>query len=351
MLTMEAGNGQRAAEEIRFWKRQERDQAMLLRSMYFWGKEGETLAAWERAFAMLEAAAEQKLDEDQLMALAEEAVKQSQHWAAALEVIAERMGGNGPAPHMARESSYYQRRIAEEVQRIRKGSLRNSVLAEGTWSDPASAAPNAPVPIGGHTLPPLPYAYDALEPHLDAETVRIHHSILHKNYVEGLNRAEEKLAEARRTGNFDLVKHWERELAFNGAGHYLHTVYFFGMSPDGGGQPSGALAAQITEDFGSFEAFRRHFAQAAEKVEGSGWAHLIWSPRSQRLQILQAEKHQNLTQWDDIPLLSIDVWEHSYYLKYKNERAKYIEAWFELVNWPYAAERFHEASKLKWKPL
>jgi Fe-Mn family superoxide dismutase len=187
-------------------------------------------------------------------------------------------------------------------------------------------------------------------PPSSAETIRIHHDILHNNYVEGLNNAELKLAEARRTGDFDLVKHWERELAFHGAGHYLHTIYFFGMSPGGGGMPSGELAAQIASDFGSYAAFRLHFSKAAEKVEGSGWAHLVWSPRAQRLQILQAEKHQNLTQWDDVPLLSIDVWEHSYFLTYKQERSKYIDAWFDVVNWPYAVERYYAARQLKWKP-
>src|SRR5690606_28578293 len=110
--------------------------------------------------------------------------------------------------HMARDSKYFLGILNEQ---------RSPLLAEGAWS---GFPEESPVPIGGHQLPPLPYAYDALEPHLDAETVRIHHDILHRNYVEGLNKAELKLAEARQTGEFELVKHWERELAFNGAGHY-----------------------------------------------------------------------------------------------------------------------------------
>ncbi|SDE63549.1 superoxide dismutase, Fe-Mn family [Paenibacillus sp. UNCCL117] len=216
---------------------------------------------------------------------------------------------------------------------------------------PASAEPGKAVPIGGHRLPPLPYAYDALEPHIDAKTMRIHHDKHHQSYVDGLNKAEKKLQQARETGDFDLVKHWERELAFNGAGHYLHTLFWNVMKPGGGGQPAGPLAAEIRKSFGSFEAFQKQFSAAADKVEGGGWAILVWSPRSHRLEILQAEKHQNLSQWDVVPLLPLDVWEHAYYLKHQNERAKYIEAWWHTVNWAYVNERFNAARTLLWPPF
>ncbi|MEW9031685.1 MAG: superoxide dismutase, partial [Planifilum fimeticola] len=195
-----------------------------------------------------------------------------------------------------------------------------------------------------------PYPYNALEPHIDEKTMRLHHDKHHKSYVDGLNRAERMMLQARRTGNFDLIKHWEREAAFNGAGHYLHTLFWETMSPDGGGEPSGELRKQIDRDFGSFLAFKQHFSQAAEKVEGSGWAILVWSPRSQRLQILQAEKHQNLSQWDVIPLLPLDVWEHAYYLKYQNNRKAYIDAWWNVVNWPAVNRRYLKARRLRWKP-
>ena len=207
-----------------------------------------------------------------------------------------------------------------------------------------------PVPIGRHTLPPLPYPYDALEPHIDEKTMRLHHDKHHKSYVDGLNRAERMMYQARRTGNFELIKHWEREAAFNGAGHYLHTLFWETMSPDGGGEPSGDLRKQIIRDFGSFHAFKQHFSKAAEAVEGSGWALLVWSPRSQRLQILQAEKHQNLSQWDVVPLLPLDVWEHAYYLKYQNNRKAYIDAWWNVVNWPAVNRRYLKARRLRWKP-
>jgi Fe-Mn family superoxide dismutase len=209
---------------------------------------------------------------------------------------------------------------------------------------------SASVPIGGHALPPLPYPYDALEPHIDKETMRIHHDKHHQSYVDGLNKAEKELEKARQTGDYALVKHWERELAFNGAGHYLHTLFWNVMSPHGGGTASGAMARQIAQDFGSFEAFRNHFSNAAEKVEGGGWAILVWSPRSRRLEILTAEKHQNLSQWDAVPVLPLDVWEHAYYLKHQNKRADYIQAWWNVVNWPYVNQRFTEASRLVWPP-
>lgn len=207
------------------------------------------------------------------------------------------------------------------------------------------------VPIGQHQLPPLPYPYNALEPYIDETTMRLHHDLHHQSYVDGLNQAEKKLAQARETGQFELIKHWEREAAFHGAGHYLHTLFWETMSPQGGGKPTGPLLKQIEQDFGSFSAFKKHFTAAAEKVEGSGWAILVWSPRSRRLEILQAEKHQNLSQWDVIPLLPLDVWEHAYYLTYQNRRKEYIEAWWNVVNWPAVQKRFEKARKLKWTPF
>ncbi|WP_059042612.1 Fe-Mn family superoxide dismutase [Paenibacillus rubinfantis] len=208
-----------------------------------------------------------------------------------------------------------------------------------------------PVPIGGHILPPLPYPYNALEPHIDEQTMRIHHDKHHKTYVDDLNKAELKLQEARKSGNFDLVKHWERELAFNGAGHYLHTIFWDIMNPQGGGKPKGELLEQIKRDFGSYDAFHKQFSEAAAKVEGGGWAILVWSPRAHRLEILTAEKHQNLSQWDVVPLLPLDVWEHAYYLKHQNVRADYIKAWWNVVYWPAVAKRFESARKLKWQPF
>lgn len=205
-----------------------------------------------------------------------------------------------------------------------------------------------PVPIGGHRLPPLRYRYDALEPYISEETMRLHHDKHHQSYVDGLNKAELELKKARDRNEYELIKHWEKEAAFHGAGHYLHSIFWEVMHPDGGGEPKGKLAEQIKRDFGSVEKMKRHFSEAAKAVEGGGWAMLVWSPRSGRLQILQAEKHQNLSQQDVIPLLVLDVWEHAYYLQYKNERDKYIENWWEIVYWPEVENRFEKASQLVW---
>lgn len=194
-----------------------------------------------------------------------------------------------------------------------------------------------------YQLPELPYAYNALEPHYDEATVRLHHDAHHKAYVDGLNNAEAKLAEAREKGDFSLIKHWERELAFHGSGHLLHSLFWLNMSPKGGGTPSGSLVDQISQDFGSFEGFKKQFSAAAIAVEGSGWAVLVWNPEFKKLEILQAEKHQNLTQWGVISLLTVDVWEHAYYLKFQNKRAAWVEAWWNLVNWEDVVQRFEKA--------
>ncbi|BAD39190.1 putative superoxide dismutase [Symbiobacterium thermophilum IAM 14863] len=223
--------------------------------------------------------------------------------------------------------------------------------AAGRGVPPAGElSPPRPVPPGGHRLPPLPYPYDALEPYIDAETMRLHHDRHHRSYVEGLNRAERALAEARAAGDWALVKHWERELAFNGAGHYLHTLFWESMAPGAGGEPGGEVLAQIRQDFGDFRRFREQFSKAAENVEGGGWAVWVWAPRANRTEILTAEKHQNLSQWDVVPLLPLDVWEHAYYLKYRNDRAAYIEQWWNVVNWPAVERRLREARRIAWEP-
>ncbi|WP_066294097.1 superoxide dismutase [Bacillus sp. FJAT-29937] len=203
---------------------------------------------------------------------------------------------------------------------------------------------------GNHALPPLPYPYNGLEPYISEEIMRLHHDKHHKSYVDGLNKAEIALHEARKSGDYSLVKHWSRELAFHGSGHYLHTIFWNNMKPKGGGKPSGSLLKEIEKYFGSFEAFKKHFSEAAKQVEGVGWAILVWSPRSRHLEILQSERHMLLTQWDTIPLLVLDVWEHAYYLQYQNNRGDYVNNWWNLVNWKNVEDRFRSASELKWKP-
>nr|WP_289037502.1 superoxide dismutase [uncultured Allobacillus sp.] len=206
------------------------------------------------------------------------------------------------------------------------------------------------VPIGEHKLPPLPYPYDALEPYIDSEIMKLHHQKHHQSYVDGLNKAEKEMEKARKNDDYNLIKHWEREASFHGAGHYLHAIFWDIMNPKGGGKPKGELMECIKKSFHSFESFKRHFSEAAKNVEGVGWAILVWSPRSHRLEILQSEKHQVLTQWDVIPLLVLDVWEHAYYLQYKNKRDEYVDNWWNVVCWDTVSERLAQAKKVKWQP-
>jgi Fe-Mn family superoxide dismutase len=198
-----------------------------------------------------------------------------------------------------------------------------------------------------YDLSPLPYEYNALEPYIDEQTLRLHHDKHHKAYVDGLNNAEAKLAEAREKGDFALIKHWARELAFHGSGHVLHSLYWATMAPPakgGGGKPEKELLRQIESDFGSYEAFAKQFGAAAMAVEGSGWAILVLSPLGRKLEILTAEKHQDLTQWGAIPILTVDVWEHAYYLKYQNRRLDYVTAWWNVVNWNEVSNRLSAAA-------
>jgi Fe-Mn family superoxide dismutase len=190
-----------------------------------------------------------------------------------------------------------------------------------------------------HTLPALPYAYNALEPHYDEATLKLHHGKHHQAYVDGLNKAEDKLQEARVSGDFALIKHWERELAFHGSGHLLHSLFWANMTPNGQGEPQGKLLELINESFGSLDAFKKQFSAAAAAVEGSGWALLVQSTEFGGLHVLTVEKHQDITLIGAIPLLTVDVWEHAYYLKYQNRRAEWIAAWWNIVNWDDVAGR------------
>ena len=190
-----------------------------------------------------------------------------------------------------------------------------------------------------HTLPPLPYEYNALEPYIDEQTMKLHHDIHHLAYVNGLNNAEAKLEEAREKNDFALVKHWEREAAFHGAGHFLHVIFWENMAPNAGGEPTGKLADAINNRFGSFQKFMAHFKAAGAAVEGSGWVMLVQNKLTKALDILTAEKHQDLSQWVTMPILVCDVWEHAYYLKYQNKRAAYLDAFANVINWDNVASR------------
>jgi len=198
-----------------------------------------------------------------------------------------------------------------------------------------------------YTLPPLPYDYADLEPHIDAQTMKLHHDIHHAGYVRKANAALAELRSIREQGGDQIarVRTVTEALSFNLSGHLLHSVFWAVMSPDGGGEPSADsdIGRMIRRDFGSYAAFWGNFAAAAAQVQGSGWGILAYEPHAQRLLVLQAEKHQNLGVWGVTPLLVIDVWEHAYYLKYQNKRTSYIKAFANLIHWPTVNERLRTA--------
>lgn len=203
-----------------------------------------------------------------------------------------------------------------------------------------------------HELPPLPYDYNALEPHIDEQTMRIHHDKHHAGYVKGLNAAEEGLAAARQSGDFKAVQQLSRLVAFHGGGHSNHTIFWQNLAPPnsgGGGEPGGKLAEQIQADFGDFDKFRAHFTAASAAVEGSGWGVLSWHPNFGKLHVQTMMNQQNLTVLGSVPLLLLDVWEHAYYLKYQNRRPDYIEAWWNVVNWSDVQARFDKAKAFSMK--
>lgn len=191
-----------------------------------------------------------------------------------------------------------------------------------------------------YNLPDLPYDPGALEPHLSARIIQLHHGKHHAGYVDAANATLEKLQEAREADKWDTIVGLEKSLAFNLGGHVLHSIYWSNLSPDGGGEPSGELAAAITESFGSFAAFKSQFSHATTLVQGSGWGLLTFEPLGRRLIIEQLEVHHESTVLGGTPILAIDAWEHAYYLQYENRRADYVKAIWNVINWADVERRW-----------
>ncbi len=197
--------------------------------------------------------------------------------------------------------------------------------------------------MAGYTLPDLPYDYGALEPHISGQIMELHHSKHHATYVKGANTALEQLAQAREHDALGTVNLLERNLAFNLGGHVNHSVFWPNMSPDGGDKPDGELAAAIDQHFGSFDSFRKHFTANSLGVQGSGWSILAWDSLGQRLILQQCYDHQGNLSPGSLPLLLLDMWEHAFYLQYRNVKPDYVEAWWNVVNWADVAGRFAQA--------
>ena len=187
----------------------------------------------------------------------------------------------------------------------------------------------------------LPYPINALEPYYSAETLSIHYNILYAGYVDNTNKTQEKLQIARSTGNFENIKCLEKDLSFYGSGAILHQLFLENMGPAIPTSPNIELMNRINMDFGSYDTFKKQFTEASKAVEASGWGLLVWINNFNKLEILQCEKHQNLTLWGCTPLLVLDMWEHSYFLQYKANRQNYINAFWNIINWNIVNKRFN----------
>src|SRR3954468_16682272 len=197
--------------------------------------------------------------------------------------------------------------------------------------------------MADYTLPDLPYDYAALEPHISAKIMELHHSKHHQAYVTGANGALAALAEARDKGDLANVNKLEKDLAFNLGGHVNHSIFWTNLSPDGGDKPTGELASAIDDGFGSFDKFVAHFTAAAMGIQGSGWGVLSWDPIGKQLIIQQLFDQQANSAMGTIPVLQLDMWEHAFYLDYVNVKADYIKAFWNIVNWADVAARFAAA--------
>ena len=205
------------------------------------------------------------------------------------------------------------------------------------------------------TLPPLPYPYDALEPHIDARTMEIHHTKHHQAYTDGLNKALGSLgAEFQHMDAVDLLKNIDTiperargAVNFHGGGYNNHALFWNNMKKGGGGEPSGELANSIKKSFGSFSDFKDKFSKDTAAIQGSGWGWLVLNKNSNAVQFITMPNQTSpWTRWKSekfVPLLGLDVWEHAYYLKYQNKRADYVAAWWNVVNWDEVKSRFEKS--------
>jgi len=198
-----------------------------------------------------------------------------------------------------------------------------------------------------YVLPKLPYGYNQLAPHISEEQLKIHYEKHHQAYVNGANAILQRVDKARREGSDLDMRSTMKELSFNIGGHLLHSLFWDNLAPTdkGGGKPSGAVGDALQKEFGSFERFRKEFTQTAATVEGSGWAALTFCRQTNRPILMQVEKHNTNVYPMYRILMVLDVFEHAYYLDYKNERAKFIEAFWNIVNWDEVNRRLREVQR------
>jgi Fe-Mn family superoxide dismutase len=196
------------------------------------------------------------------------------------------------------------------------------------------------VPVPTYTLPELPYEHSALEPHYSAQVLELHHGKHHAAYVTGANATLDKLQAERDQEDFGAINQLEKNLAFHVSGHVLHSLLWKNLSPHGGGEPQGELSSAIDEYFGTFGKFREQLTQAAMGIQGSGWGALAWEPVGKRLVVEQVYDHQGNIGNGTLPILVLDMWEHAFYLQFKNVKGDWVKNFWEIVNWEDVGTRF-----------
>lgn len=192
---------------------------------------------------------------------------------------------------------------------------------------------------------PLPYNKNFLEPYMDEETVYLHHTFHHGGAVKAANNDLQKIRKALDENNLETTDYWTKKLSYHFSSHVLHTIFWTNLG-NKKTEPTGDLLKRIEKDFGSYDKLKVYLSKTSKDVDGNGWGILGYQPYSDKLTILQCENHEKLTQWGVVPLLVVDVWEHAYYLKYKNKRADFVDTMFQIVNWDNVADRLNTATKL-----
>jgi Fe-Mn family superoxide dismutase len=198
---------------------------------------------------------------------------------------------------------------------------------------------------GNFALQPLPYNETFLEPHMDQETVHLHYTFHHGDAVKAANKDLQMVKKALDENSLDTVDYWTKKLSYHLSSHILHTIFWTNLS-NKKTDPSGDLLKQVEKDFGTYDKLKLLISKTSKGVDGNGWGILGYHPYTKKLTVLQCENHEKLTQWGVIPLLVIDVWEHSYYLKYRNRRAEFVDNLFPIINWDNVAERYATALKI-----
>jgi len=219
----------------------------------------------------------------------------------------------------------------------------NSVFAENINNNGIDKLTDA---NGNFIHQPLPYNTDHLEPYMDEETLHLHHTFHHGGAVKGANKDIEMIKSVMNSGDFTLADHWTKKLSFHLCSHILHSIFWTNLA-NKKSQPTGDLLKKIEKDFGSTNKMQEMIAKISKSIEGSGWGILAYQPYSDNLVVLQCENHHKLTVWGAVPLLVIDVWEHAYYLKYKNKRGDFVDALMNIINWDNVAQRYDIALKFK----